>query len=148
MTSKSVMWQKGNKQMEWSRADVPKLSKVPNGVWQNTEGLICTVEEACVTFISRAGNAYSFGTVDGMPTLNGWRASSVGERKVSWEKNGKRMDWRLIENVEEVPVLAGTWKNTEGLVCTVKGDRCYFASKGNYRLTMDHGILTLNSWRA
>lgn len=145
VTPKSVMWQKANKTMEWLRAEAPK-AKVPNGVWLSSENNICTVEETVAT--STTSKASSFGTLDGMPTLNGWRASSVSPKKIEWVKNGKRMEWKLLEDAKEVPVLNGTWKNDAGLVCTVQDGQCKFNNKGTYPLGMTDGILTLNSWRA
>lgn len=152
MSSKAVQWEKGDKTMDWLRVDehspksVREANKVPNGVWQNTEGLVCTVSDHICTFVTKG--AYSFGAVDGMPTLNGWRATMITSKSVQWDKGGKRMEWLRFKHAKDLPVLEGTWKNSEGLVCTVAAGICTFSKRGDHPLSMKDGVLTLNNWRA
>jgi len=158
MTGKAVVWQKSGKKMEWRReqskpkdsvAERPspgEISRVPDGLWQNSEGVLCTVHQGACTSLTRGSQAIT--SQNGVAVLDGWRVVSVSPASVKWERSGHRMEWCRYENVRDVIALVGVWKNSDGLMCIVAEGECNFIPRGAPGLTLKDGILSLNDWVA
>jgi len=172
ITRNAVTWQKMGHAMEWQRVEqsMPATkgsSKVQapsavekavaessassplkklNGIWKSSDGSLCTaLEGECVIGETRSDIA----VVEGMLCLNGWKAAHIDNATVKWQKQGKLMEWQRIQQVSDIDLLKGFWKNTDGLACFVHNEECSFISRGRTsELLMADGMLSLNGWVA
>jgi len=147
-TDTVVRWRKDDKIVEWVRVEKISQVEVLSGLWKNTQGSVCTVTGGRCRFMSR--------TVDmplvlqnGMLALGAWVAVGITAKVVNWQKADQCMEWHRIEHARDLDMLNTTWKNTDGLVCTVADGLCTFASNTSqsFPIVVADGTITLNGWK-
>lgn len=142
----AVDWQKANQKMAWHRISDPKDAvDALNGVWRTSDNLICIVIAGSVNFICRGD--YQIAFQNDFFTLNGWSACGILADTVRWQKAAQKMEWQRCKDPKDVKALEGTWKNSDGLTCTVADGVCTFSSRPTgHTLAIQDGLLNLNGW--
>lgn len=135
------------------RGDVKEAREVAhplqplNGVWQNSEGLMCTVWDGRCTFVARG--SFGIEVTDGVPSLNGWRGVKWNNQVVRWEKGAQKTEWNRIKKLDEVEALTGLWKDSAGSVYLIFGGKCTSPGReGEAALELREGQVLLNGWAA
>lgn len=118
------------------------------GAWRNVDGELCIVADGICTFVA-SGKASAL-LVDGSRriTLNACVATQIAKDTVTWTNSGKVFEWSRQREANLADVN-GTWRNTDGELCSVHDGNCMFIASGNRStITLRGGCLTLNRWIA
>jgi len=149
----SVKWTKPGATMEWIRKDSDisgtdlsdDAPKVPDGMWRDTSGLVCTVCDGVCTFVSNGVKVIK--TENGATMMDGMKVTSATDSVVKWVMtNGSKVEWRRLESPEQVEPLVGTWRNGEGHIFTIAEGRCTVLHRGPFEWAVKKGLLNLNGW--
>jgi len=168
ITSDRVVWRKGNGSLEWHRipsgqelaASPPTASassraapaaavtaKQLDGIWRDADGKIAVSLDGVCAW--QGGGTSQICLEGGVASMDDLQAASVSETAVRWQGPGKSIEWTRVLRAQDVELLRGFWRNSEGLVCFVSGDDCSFIAKGKgVKLAISDGALALNEWRA